>query len=229
MMEVKLDESCVVVDSCALALSRRVRNPRSYKDAFASKRRLAKEYEQLAIWYGDIDAEFSQQRVKQPLSCFPVNSSSKNDPNDSDWELLLQPIPQYETSIGYDSLKQFLSPPGFHSQFLWLSACLKLFLEIHTWKAKNHHKINSRTDFRTNWNACLYIRCIDLSWNLKEDTFALKIFLGGILSRDFPPAGITDFTSQTSESNCVLFIESPTNISLLPYKICNSFTASNHT
>ncbi|KAK6946647.1 hypothetical protein RJ641_000120 [Dillenia turbinata] len=90
--EVKLDESCVVVDSCALTLSRRVRHPRSYKkiiqDAFASKRRLAKEYEQLAIWYGDIDAEFGQQRVQKTLSCFPVNSSSKNDPNDSDWELL---------------------------------------------------------------------------------------------------------------------------------------------
>ncbi|KAK6934182.1 hypothetical protein RJ641_034337 [Dillenia turbinata] len=91
--EVKLDERCVVVDSYALALSRRGRNPRSYQDAFASKRRLAKEYEQLAIWYGDIDAEFSQQRVKKPSSYFPVNSSSKNDPNDSDWELLIHNTP----------------------------------------------------------------------------------------------------------------------------------------
>ncbi|KAJ1400830.1 hypothetical protein SESBI_29266 [Sesbania bispinosa] len=63
--DVKLEESCVFVDDSELyAVAYRAQKLRSYKkriqDAFASKKRLAKEYEQLAIWYGDADMEPSQ-------------------------------------------------------------------------------------------------------------------------------------------------------------------------
>lgn len=63
--DVKLGESCFFVDDMELhAASSRAQRLRSYKkrikDAFGRKKRLEKEYEQLAIWYGDSDVEFSK-------------------------------------------------------------------------------------------------------------------------------------------------------------------------
>ncbi|KAK9077463.1 hypothetical protein SSX86_005800 [Deinandra increscens subsp. villosa] len=58
---------------------------KSYKkmiqDAFMSRKRLTKEYKQLAIWYGDIDKELCQPT--QEISKVPAQ-----DLPDSEWELL---------------------------------------------------------------------------------------------------------------------------------------------
>ncbi|OIW06075.1 hypothetical protein TanjilG_29831 [Lupinus angustifolius] len=96
--DTKLGESCVFVDDSELhAVSRRVQKLRSYKkriqDAFASKKRLAKEYEQLAIWYGDTDLEYGEG-LSQTLLPFSSRTyvESKNlqgqDASETDWELL---------------------------------------------------------------------------------------------------------------------------------------------
>lgn len=86
--KVKLEESCVMVNNNELhAVSRRAQNLRSYKkkikDAFASKKRRVKEYEQLAIWFGDVDTDSSQ---------LTTPSGSKNlarrELCDSEWELV---------------------------------------------------------------------------------------------------------------------------------------------
>jgi len=63
------------------------------QDAFTSKKRLSKEYEQLAIWYGDCDIEPSQDFSETlfPLST-QTNMESKNveeqHDSESEWELL---------------------------------------------------------------------------------------------------------------------------------------------
>lgn len=62
---------------------------------------------------------------------------------------------------------------------------------------------------------------------LKLGTWILKIFLGGILSRDLFPSGIIDCTKQTNDSNWLLCTESPINMRRFPLKICNNFNASN--
>ena len=85
--KVQLEESCVIVDDSVLhAVSSRARKQRSYKkriqDAFTSKKRLAKEYEQLAIWFGDSHIETSQETLSN------VKSSETDDACDSEWELL---------------------------------------------------------------------------------------------------------------------------------------------
>ncbi|PON45692.1 hypothetical protein PanWU01x14_256840 [Parasponia andersonii] len=85
--EMKLAESCVFVDDSDLyAVSRRARKLDSYKkkirDIFASKKRLAKEYEQLAIWYGDTDIDSSQD------ASFDLQNSTTRHACDSGWELL---------------------------------------------------------------------------------------------------------------------------------------------
>ncbi|PON98411.1 hypothetical protein TorRG33x02_056450 [Trema orientale] len=85
--EMKLEESCVFVDDSDLyAVSRRARKLDSYKkkirDIFASKKRLAKEYEQLAIWYGDTDIDSSQD------ASFDLQNSKTRHACDSGWELL---------------------------------------------------------------------------------------------------------------------------------------------
>ncbi|KAI4333589.1 hypothetical protein L6164_018375 [Bauhinia variegata] len=94
--ERKLEESCVFVDERELyAVSRRAQRLRSYKkrirDAFSAKKRLTKEYEQLAIWYGDagMDSPPSQ-------NVLPFGSGTSLDGKnlqaqhacDSEWELL---------------------------------------------------------------------------------------------------------------------------------------------
>jgi hypothetical protein len=58
-------------------------------------------------------------------------------------------------------------------------------------------------------------------------TSILKIFIGGILLRDFFPSGITDCTKQIIDSNWPLCNESPINIILLSLNICNNFKGSN--
>ncbi|KAL9297969.1 hypothetical protein ACSQ67_023865 [Phaseolus vulgaris] len=89
---------CVNVDDGELhAVAFRTRKLRSYKkriqDAFTSKKRLSKEYEQLAIWYGDCDIEPSQDFSETlfPLST-QTNMESKNveeqHDSESEWELL---------------------------------------------------------------------------------------------------------------------------------------------
>ncbi|XP_076899922.1 uncharacterized protein LOC143553924 [Bidens hawaiensis] len=62
---------------------------KSYKkmiqDAFMSRKRLAKEYKQLAILYGDIDKELCQPTESQSSKQPPVQLQ---DGPDSEWELL---------------------------------------------------------------------------------------------------------------------------------------------
>lgn len=83
--KVKIEESCVnVEDSVLHAISHRARKQRSYKkkiqDAFTSKKRLVKEYEQLAIWFGDVGLDSSQEATSE--------SSRTHHAGDSEWELL---------------------------------------------------------------------------------------------------------------------------------------------
>ncbi|CAK9182938.1 unnamed protein product [Ilex paraguariensis] len=96
--KMSLGESCVIVDSqLPYAVSCRARKHRSYKkiiqDAFASRKRLSKEFEQFGIWYGDIDIESSQQAPQNLLSSIPISSFEPKKPAthdlcDSEWELL---------------------------------------------------------------------------------------------------------------------------------------------
>ncbi|XP_022937199.1 uncharacterized protein LOC111443565 isoform X1 [Cucurbita moschata] len=81
---VTVEDECGVIDYKALhAVSRRTQKLRSYKkriqDAFTTKKRLAKDYEQLAIWYGDTDLDSITDSSQQ---------SNKKNASDSEWELL---------------------------------------------------------------------------------------------------------------------------------------------
>lgn len=49
---------------------------------FTSKKRLAKEYEQLAIWYGDVDIDSS------PRTPFDTQNLQTHHACDSEWEIL---------------------------------------------------------------------------------------------------------------------------------------------
>ncbi|KAK3198765.1 hypothetical protein Dsin_022180 [Dipteronia sinensis] len=94
----KLDDSCLMVDNSALyVVPYRTQKRRSLKkriqDAFTSRKRLTKEYEQLAIWFGDVDMGSSQDRLHSHMS--PTTSSTSDTNNltsdqacDSEWELL---------------------------------------------------------------------------------------------------------------------------------------------
>ncbi|RDX81619.1 hypothetical protein CR513_37683, partial [Mucuna pruriens] len=94
----KHEESCVYVDDSELyAVSFRIRKLRSYKkriqDAFTSKKRLVKEYEQLAIWYGDADIMPSKgfSQTSLPFSSkTDMDSENMEEQHDSEseWELL---------------------------------------------------------------------------------------------------------------------------------------------
>ncbi|GAB4849406.1 hypothetical protein Ancab_004203 [Ancistrocladus abbreviatus] len=96
--KIKLDEHCVRLETnLNHAISRRVRRLSLYKkkiqDAFASRKRIEKEYKQLAIWYGDIDADFYQpteQNAMPPSNTIHavVKNSSSTNVVDSEWELL---------------------------------------------------------------------------------------------------------------------------------------------
>ncbi|KAJ6314398.1 hypothetical protein OIU78_017969 [Salix suchowensis] len=92
----KLDESCVIVDNSFLyEVSRRNHRLRSCKkkiqDAFSSKKRLTKEYEQLAIWFGDIDGHDTTQHELPSSTTITLDPDPQTQTNwrqDSEWELL---------------------------------------------------------------------------------------------------------------------------------------------
>ncbi|KAF5186210.1 hypothetical protein FRX31_024203 [Thalictrum thalictroides] len=92
----KLGDSCIVVDNIDLQLPPRSSNRRSLKKklqhALASRMRSTKqrEYEQLAILYGDIDADINGRRAYSKL-CILAKDAHLNIPSaqcDSDWELV---------------------------------------------------------------------------------------------------------------------------------------------
>ncbi|CAN4104224.1 unnamed protein product [Withania somnifera] len=94
----KLKESCVLVDSkLHNRVSFRPRKYKSYKeliqDAFASRKRLIKEYKQLAVLYADVDAE-TRQHVELsrlpslPSLCLHSTESSTCNISEPGWELL---------------------------------------------------------------------------------------------------------------------------------------------
>uniref|UniRef100_A0A6M2FDH2 CCT domain-containing protein n=1 Tax=Populus davidiana TaxID=266767 RepID=A0A6M2FDH2_9ROSI len=91
---VKLEESCVIVDDNLLyEVARRNRKLRSYKkkiqDAFFAKKRLTKEYEQLAIWFGDLDDHDTMQRELSSSTTITLDPDPQtNSTQDSEWELL---------------------------------------------------------------------------------------------------------------------------------------------
>jgi hypothetical protein len=63
------------------------------QDAFSSKKRLAKEYEQLAIWFGDADIEPGQDlppTLRRFNSRTYVNSTNLQvqQASETEWELL---------------------------------------------------------------------------------------------------------------------------------------------
>ncbi|KAM7492538.1 hypothetical protein LguiA_035459 [Lonicera macranthoides] len=87
------DESCVVVDSRPVyAFTSRARRFRSCKkiiqDAFTSRKRLAKEYEQLEILYGDIDGELDENTTLPFIATMPSFKAKKSATEDSEWELV---------------------------------------------------------------------------------------------------------------------------------------------
>ncbi|KAG8479482.1 hypothetical protein CXB51_029687 [Gossypium anomalum] len=67
--------------------------PKRIQDVLTSKKRLAKEYEQLAIWFGDMDTGLNHECLQTVRpSCSSATSESKNLQtevvSDSEWELL---------------------------------------------------------------------------------------------------------------------------------------------
>lgn len=92
--EAKLEDSSVYVDNSALyAVSSTLRRHRSYKqmlrDAFTSKKRLAKEYEQLAIWFGDADMGSNNGSNQRPQTFLTTTQCEDlQAETDSGWEVL---------------------------------------------------------------------------------------------------------------------------------------------
>ncbi|WCJ32244.1 hypothetical protein M5689_013682 [Euphorbia peplus] len=91
----KLEESCVIVDNTMLYdVARRIQRHRSYKkkiqDAFSTRKRVSKEYEQLTIWYGELDTESSQDINEPPSNPVVLDPPDIEEQNslDSEWELL---------------------------------------------------------------------------------------------------------------------------------------------
>lgn len=94
----KLKESCVLIDNkLHNCISFRPRKYKSYKEliqeAFASRKRLIKEYKQLAVLYADVDAETSQhaelsQLPSLPSPCLHSTESSTCNICEPGWELL---------------------------------------------------------------------------------------------------------------------------------------------
>ncbi|KAM7278188.1 hypothetical protein ACFE04_005322 [Oxalis oulophora] len=93
---VKLEDICIFADDSELyAVSRRTQKLRSYKkkikDAFSSRKRLAKEYQQIAIWYGDTDVGSSQDTshtLMPTITPTKLDSENSGEQDISDWELL---------------------------------------------------------------------------------------------------------------------------------------------
>nr|KAJ0185363.1 hypothetical protein LSAT_V11C900495980 [Lactuca sativa] len=83
----QLVESCVIVEGeKVFSFSYGSGKSKSYKkiiqDAFMSRKKLTKEYKQLAIWSGDIEKEFSRKTDEN------ATKSQVQDSHDSEWELL---------------------------------------------------------------------------------------------------------------------------------------------
>ncbi|KAL0362632.1 UNVERIFIED_CONTAM: hypothetical protein Scaly_1218400 [Sesamum calycinum] len=93
--DVKHDERTVpFTGNYARVASHHRRNFRYYKDAFTSRKRLSKEYEHLAIMFGDIDIESSQHFAPRSLPLSPhtyadaVRTRSSQETYETEWELL---------------------------------------------------------------------------------------------------------------------------------------------
>lgn len=91
--DTKLEERRVFVDDSELhAVVSRIQKRRSYKkriqDAFTSKKKLAKEYEQLAIWYGDADIEPSPLFPFSSNTCVNSKNLQAQQASEIEWELL---------------------------------------------------------------------------------------------------------------------------------------------
>lgn len=93
----KLEESCIMVDSNELRfISCHPAKYKSYKrrirEAFASKRRLVKDYEQLATWHLDLDEVIDQQQERRrstvPSALVRKSGSSDNVFSESEWEII---------------------------------------------------------------------------------------------------------------------------------------------
>ncbi|KAL7584740.1 hypothetical protein Lser_V15G45394 [Lactuca serriola] len=83
----QLIENCVIVEGeKVFSFSYGSGKSKSYKkiiqDAFMSRKKLTKEYKQLAIWCGDIEKEFSRKTDEN------ATKSQVQDSHDSEWELL---------------------------------------------------------------------------------------------------------------------------------------------
>ncbi|KAK4285889.1 hypothetical protein QN277_002520 [Acacia crassicarpa] len=93
---VKLNKTCISVDHMDMELhaaSSTVRRLRSYKqrikEAIGRKKRLVKEYEQLAIWYGDSDMEFSEGTSRSSTTSLDSkNLQMQQNLPETEWELL---------------------------------------------------------------------------------------------------------------------------------------------
>ncbi|KAJ4982469.1 hypothetical protein NE237_033306 [Protea cynaroides] len=92
---VKLEESCVLVDSDELHIvSQRISKNRSYKkklrDAFASRMKSGKkqEYERLALLCGDIDTGTNNQIAGSSQISFLPKKLPSQDLCDSEWEIV---------------------------------------------------------------------------------------------------------------------------------------------
>ncbi|GKV02073.1 hypothetical protein SLEP1_g14554 [Rubroshorea leprosula] len=92
--QAKLEDSCVYVDNSALyAVSHTLRKHRSYKqmlrDALTAKKRLVKEYKQLAIWFGDADMGSDKESLPSTAATTTGYGNSQTElEGDSGWELL---------------------------------------------------------------------------------------------------------------------------------------------
>ncbi|GAV64049.1 hypothetical protein CFOL_v3_07567 [Cephalotus follicularis] len=91
--QMKLEHSLVFAEDSELyAVSRRTQRLRSYKkkiqDAFSSKKRLAKEYGKIAIWYGDIDIGSTQNALPTTTISLGSDNFGTHHICDSEWELL---------------------------------------------------------------------------------------------------------------------------------------------
>ncbi|GLU18089.1 hypothetical protein SLE2022_344080 [Rubroshorea leprosula] len=92
--QAKLEDSCVYVDNSALyAVSHTLRKHRSCKqmlqDAFTAKKRLVKEYKQLAIWFGDADMGSDKESLPSTAATTMGYGNSQTElEGDSGWELL---------------------------------------------------------------------------------------------------------------------------------------------
>ncbi|KAK6157334.1 hypothetical protein DH2020_011582 [Rehmannia glutinosa] len=89
--DAKHDEKSVVLNGNFV---HRRRNFRYYKDALTSRKRLSKEYEHLAILYGDIDFESRQHFESSSVPSSPntsvhaVRTPSFQEMSESEWELV---------------------------------------------------------------------------------------------------------------------------------------------